>query len=47
MVELFMAAFLLTLPIYGLIWLGIRNERLKQERLLRDATNVIKFRRRG
>jgi hypothetical protein len=34
---LLIASQLVVLPVLGLIWLGIRNERLNNERLLRQA----------
>lgn len=33
-------AYLIT-PVLGLVWLGIRNERLQQRRMLRDSIKML------
>ena len=37
MIAAFVAAQTVLVPILGLIWLGIRSERQKQQRLYNDA----------
>lgn len=44
MITLFIGVQLLILPVLGLIWLGIRNERINQERLLRQAVKALVIR---
>jgi hypothetical protein len=37
MIALFIASQLILLPLIGMMFLGIRNERLRQQRLLEEA----------
>lgn len=38
---LVVACTYLITPVLGLVWLGIRNERLQQRRMLRDSIKML------